>query len=140
MQTGDPRQVFNLPQEREVAEFVGTENILPGVIASSNDGIVTVPIGGAVLEAISDLQPGQEVCACIRPEEITLARTRETTSARNAFPSRIIRIVVMGPLARVEMDCGFPLVALDQADLWGRVVEDSHLSLGATTTPPSNRT
>ncbi|RLC65852.1 MAG: ABC transporter ATP-binding protein, partial [Chloroflexi bacterium] len=31
LQTSDPREIFSLPQSREIAEFVGMENILSGV-------------------------------------------------------------------------------------------------------------
>jgi len=112
LQTGDPREIFSSPQDREVAEFVGMENILSGVIASNEEGMVTININGNVIEAISSLSPGEEVHACIRPEEIILTHAKEPTSARNTFPAVITRIVLFGPLARVKMDCGFPLVAL----------------------------
>jgi molybdopterin-binding protein len=86
--------------------------MLGGVIAASKEGIVDIKMDGAVVEAISNLGVGEQIYACIRPEEITLARAKEPTSARNIFNGEIIRIVLFGPLARVEMDCGFPLVAL----------------------------
>lgn len=112
LQTGDPREIFSRPQSRNLAEFVGIENILRGVIASNEDGIVTVNTDSTALEAISNLDPGSEVYACIRPEEITLAPAKDSTSARNTFPGKVSHIVLFGPLARVEIDCGFPLVAL----------------------------
>jgi tungstate transport system ATP-binding protein len=112
LQTSDPRGLFSLPQSREIAEFVGMENILSGVVTSNEDGIVTIDTDGIPLEAISNLDPGSEVYACIRPEEITLAPAKDSTSARNTFPGEVSHIVLFGPLARVEIDCGFPLVAL----------------------------
>ncbi len=112
VQTGDPRDVFNLPQNRKLAEFVGVENIINGAIVSNKEGIVDIKVDGAVVEALSGLSAGAEVYACIRPEEITLARVKETTSARNIFNGEVTRIVLFGPLARIELDCGFPLVSL----------------------------
>lgn len=112
LQTGNPEEVFSLPRNREIAELVGVENILEGRIASNEEGIVTVDIGGNVVEGVSALGPGQAVYACIRPEEVTLALSPPTTSARNCFPGEISRMVSFGPLVRVEVDCGFPLVAL----------------------------
>ena len=112
LQTGDPREIFSLPQSRKIAEFVGVENMLGGAIASDTEGIVDIKLDGAVVEAISNLGVGEQVYACVRPEEITLARTKESTSARNTFNGEITRIVLFGPLARIELDCGFPLVAL----------------------------
>lgn len=112
LQTGHPGEIFAMPQRVEVAQFVGMENLLGGVIVSNDEGMVTVDIGKTMLEAISNLAPAREVYACIRPEEITLSRAKDPTSARNAFPAEITSIAVFGPLARVELDCGFPLVAL----------------------------
>jgi len=126
LQTGDPREIFSLPQSKKIAEFVGVENMLGGVIAASKEGIVDIKMDGAVVEAISNLGVGEQVYACIRPEEITLARAKEPTSARNIFNGEIIRIVLFGPLARVEMDCGFPLVAL----ITKRSAEEMNLQTG----------
>jgi molybdopterin-binding protein len=74
--------------------------------------MTTIDIGGTIIEAISDYPAGEEVCACLRPEDITLATSRLSSSARNSFAGEITRIVSLGPLSRIEIDCGFSLVAL----------------------------
>ncbi|MDP2728926.1 MAG: ABC transporter ATP-binding protein [Dehalococcoidales bacterium] len=111
-QLGTPDDVFGFPADEEVASFVGVENIIGGKIVSSRDKIVTVKVGENIIEAVSDYPEGTEVSACIRPEDITLARSKITSSARNSFAGRITRTVSFGALARVEIDCGFPLVSL----------------------------
>jgi molybdopterin-binding protein len=105
---------------------VGVENMLGGVIASNTEGIVDIKIDGNAIEAVSSFGAGEKVHACIRPEEITLARTKESTSARNTFNGEITRIVLFGPLARIELDCGFPLVAL----ITKRSAEEMNLQTG----------
>jgi tungstate transport system ATP-binding protein len=112
LQTGVPRDVFSSPLNREVAEFVGVENIIDGVIVSSQDKVVTIDIGSGVIEAISDYAVGEEVCACVRPEDIILALSRVSSSARNSFFGEITQVVSLGPLSRIEINCGFRLVAL----------------------------
>jgi len=112
LQTGEPREIFNLPRNEEVAEFVGVENILEGVTISSEEGISIIDIRGNVIEAISNYAAGEEVCACIRPEDITVALAKAQSSARNSFTGEITRVVSTGSLARIEIDCGFPLIAL----------------------------
>lgn len=112
LQTGTPREVFSLPRSREIAEFVGIENILDGAIARSSEGAVMVDIGGQMIEALSNLPGGEPVHVCIRPEEVTLSLSKTSTSARNCFHGEITRVVSFGPLARVEVNCGFTLVAL----------------------------
>jgi len=112
LQSGDWRQVFNSPHNEDVASFVGVENIIEGTVASSQDEIVSIKAGGNEIQAVSEYPVGKEVGACIRPEDITLAKTRLSTSARNSFAGPIKKIVSFGVLARVEIDCGFPLIAL----------------------------
>jgi len=112
LQSGSARDVFNSPRSKKVAEFVGVENIIEGVIASSEESIVTIASGGRSIEAISDYAVGEEVCACIRPEDVTLSLSRVSSSARNFFEGEISWLVSMGPLTRVELQCGFPLVAM----------------------------
>ncbi|GAI50198.1 unnamed protein product, partial [marine sediment metagenome] len=112
LQTGGSREVFASPRNREVAEFVGIENIMDGVIVASEEGLVAIDIGGKVIEAISNYPVGEEVCACVRPEDITLALSPASSSARNSFIGEITRVVSVGSLTRVEIDCGFRLIAL----------------------------
>jgi molybdopterin-binding protein len=53
------------------------------------------------------------VFACIRAEEVTLApESTAASSARNRMAGRIRSVVRENALARVELDCGFPLVAV----------------------------
>jgi tungstate transport system ATP-binding protein len=112
VQSGGWREVFQAPDNRDVAEFVGIENIVPGVIASNQDRMVAIRVGDRVIEAISHYPAGAVVSACLRPEDITLFLSPVSSSARNSFVGEITRVVSSGPLSRVEVDCGFPLVAL----------------------------
>ena len=112
LQVGNPGEIFNLPNSMQVAHFVGVENVLEGVIASKEQGLVNVSIGNHLIEGISSLDPGARVSACIRPEEVILSLTQASTSARNTFSGTITSMASTGPLVRVAIDCGFPLVAL----------------------------
>jgi tungstate transport system ATP-binding protein len=126
LQIGSARDVFASPRNREVAEFVGVENIIDGVVTSSEDNIVTIESAGRSIEAIADYSTGVEVCVCIRPEDVTLALSQISSSARNSFEGEIKWLVSMGPLTRVELQCGFPLVAM----VTKRSAEEMGLSKG----------
>jgi tungstate transport system ATP-binding protein len=112
VQTGNAADIFRSPQNEEVAHFVGMENIMEGVISANNEGIVMVNTGGNALQAVSSHPAGKEVYACVRPEDITLALSSTRSSARNSFQAKVTRVTTLGPLSRVEIDCGFRLVAL----------------------------
>ena len=63
---------------------------------------------------MGDAPIGTQVLFCLRPEDITLSISSEkiVSSARNHISGRIIRMTPSGPLVRVVIDCGLPLVAL----------------------------
>jgi len=111
-QSGNWQEVFNSPRNKDVAYFVSAENIIDGVVASNQDEIAAINVGDNTIEVVSDYPAGEEVCVCLRPEDITIAKTRISSSARNSFAGEITRMVSSGALMRVEVDCGFPLVAL----------------------------
>jgi tungstate transport system ATP-binding protein len=113
-QVGPPAEVFASPADADVAAFVGVETIVSGQVVQCQDGQVIVEANGLRLEAVGDLPPGRPVLFCLRPEDITLWPAEEAppSSARNRIPGRIVRLAPQGPLARLTLDCGFPLVAL----------------------------
>jgi len=126
MQIGKPGEIFSRPRNMKVAEFVGVENIIKGTISSNDGGVVSVDVDGKTIEGISDYHAGEEVSVCVRPEDITLALFKTSSSARNSFPAEIKLIASSGPLVRVELGCGFPLVAL----LTRRSAEEMGLEVG----------
>jgi len=112
VQSGNATDIFRSPQNEEVAHFVGMENIMEGTIIANNEGIATVNIGGNAIQAVTNYPAGKEVYACIRPEDITLALSSTQSSARNSFQAKVTKVTSLGPLSRVEINCGFRLVAL----------------------------
>jgi tungstate transport system ATP-binding protein len=112
LQIGSPSEIFCSPSNKEVAEFVGVENILSGTVVDKEAALATINIDGGVIEAISEFTVGDEIYAIIRPEDITFRLAKDTSSARNVFEGKITRITTVGPLVRIELDCGFSLLGV----------------------------
>jgi len=112
VQSGDPREIFASPGNRQVAEFVGMENIIDGVVTSNEGEMAAIDINGRIIEAVTEYDVGEEVSVCMRPEDVTVALAKLSSSARNCLAGNITWTVSAGPLCRVEIDCGFPMVAL----------------------------
>ena len=110
--SGDAEDVFKLPGSREVAEFIGLENILPGRVIEYEAGIVTVEVGGHRVEAVADIPVSTPVDVCLRAEDVTLSLAAAASSARNRLSGRVSGILRQGPLPSVNVDCGFNLEAL----------------------------
>ena len=114
-QVGPVLDVFRRPADLVVAESVGVESVIAATVGRVEDGLVDLRVGDATLRAVAgDLDPGREqVFACVRAEDVMLQRDAASgASARNHLTGRIVGIDAEGPVDRVTMDCGFPLVAL----------------------------
>ena len=113
-QVGRPQDVFTAPTDAEVASFVGVETVIAGKVTTSQNGQVVVQADGMQLEAVGDYPKGTPVMFCLRPEDITLSisESPSITSARNRLTGHITRMIPSGPLVRVVVDCGLPIVAL----------------------------
>ena len=113
LQFGLPAEVMNQPIDEFVASFVGVETILSGRVIRRNGGSFTASIQGQEVEAIGKMETGESVALCIRPENVTLAipPTVGLSSARNVFRGRIVKVIPLGLYYKIQIDCGFPLVA-----------------------------
>jgi tungstate transport system ATP-binding protein len=113
MQVGSPGEIFSSPESEKVAEFVGIKNMLPGRIVEREDKLLTIDIGRSQIQALSDnLSGADDVYVLVRPEDITFSLSRNVSSARNLFYGTITKLTPLGPLVRLEVDCGFPLLGL----------------------------
>jgi molybdate transport system ATP-binding protein len=111
-QSGPVREVFRRPADPQVAESLGVENILRAETVSRHAGLLTVAVGPVHLECADGGESGP-VLACIRAEDVAVTRGAHLeSSARNRVGGTVREASIEGPLARIEIDCGFPLVAL----------------------------
>ncbi|HJX03011.1 MAG TPA: ABC transporter ATP-binding protein [Dehalococcoidia bacterium] len=126
MQTGSVNDIFNLPANRQVAEFVGVENILAGEIVDKKDDLAQINVNGETVYAISDLNRGDRVEVFIRPEVIVYSLSGEAGSARNVYKCRVTRINMVGSLVRLEVECGFTIFGV----ITRQAAEELNISIG----------
>jgi len=113
LQIGSPEEVMNYPVDEFVASFVGVETILTGFVTKRGSGTFVASVSGKEIEAVGEVRLGEEVILCVRPENVVLSINPDggITSARNVFLGKVIRVTPMGLFQKVQLDCGFPLVA-----------------------------
>ena len=112
-QIDDTARVFQAPVAEDVARFVGVETIVPGRVLGREGGVTRVRVNGRTVEVSAPAEPGARVRVAIRPEDVTLVipPARAGSSARNVLAGTVTRITATEAGVRVELDCGFPLVA-----------------------------
>ncbi len=107
--------VFSAPSSEEVAVFVGVENILTGRVSQHSGSLATVEVAKGKVRVVGEYAVGDVLVMGIPPEAVVLeplSRQDALTSALNRLPGTVFRITPLGALARVVVDCGFPLVSL----------------------------
>jgi molybdopterin-binding protein len=128
-QVGRPEEVFQRPNSRFVAEFIGTGNVLRGVIESdepttprpASDGTLAEAeerprfparfrSGGLTLEVVAD-RVGDGF-AVLRPTDLLLSVTDHPGPPRNHFRAVVRRLEHGSAIVLVHLDAsGVPLVA-----------------------------
>lgn len=106
LQMDSPRQIYERPKSREVADFIGQMNLLSGAVESVGDKVTvnTPTLGNVCVESNDqDVVVGDAVTLAIRPENLKLRSTSvpgavRVTLAASAFwgHTTYYRVVVTG--------------------------------------------
>ena len=129
-QSGTPEEVFRYPNSAFVARFVGTGNVIAGVVERTEPGNGPGSFrgrfrgGSLVLDVVAEREG--PIHAVIRPEDIVLSLTHHPGSARNHMDGRVVRLERIGPVTLVHLDVGRPLIA----SLTTQSVEEMELKAG----------
>lgn len=124
-QIGGPREIYEMPESRFVADFIGTANLLAGTVVSVADGQALVRLNSPETEvrvsADGEAKPGEQVTVMVRPEKITANRSAPPEGA-NRLDGIISEIAYLGDMSiyHVQIDGG-PVV---QASATNRRRED----------------
>ena len=110
VQTGSPAEIYEAPETRYVADFIGSINLLEGKVVASGDGRVTLDgADGQIVGALrSGAPPPGETCwFAIRPEKVHVSRTRPD-DAQNALEGEVWDIAYLGDMTifNVRLDSG----------------------------------
>ncbi|MEZ4529596.1 MAG: ABC transporter ATP-binding protein [Thermomicrobiales bacterium] len=103
-QIGSPVELYDQPQSRFVASFIGESNFLSGRVRSCENGMCQVEIDGvATLSApeMAGAVAGEAVTVTVRPEKLLFGRSEKTHP--NAVPGRIESVIFAGEMRRYDV-------------------------------------
>ena len=102
-QVGAPRDVYEDPKSRFIADFIGAANLMAGQVESVKDGVATVRLSAAdaVMTVPTELflAEGDAVTVMVRPERITAWRDADTTAPGNTLTGIVSDIAYLGDLS-----------------------------------------
>ena len=108
LQIGTPTEIYERPNCRFVADFIGEANFLDGTVVEVTGSRAAVrTTEGLVMrgQVTSAVQIGQQVTVSIRPEKAYLATEKPSTST-NVFPVKVGRIAYIGSDTRIVVTLG----------------------------------
>ncbi|MFN8478885.1 MAG: ABC transporter ATP-binding protein [Kouleothrix sp.] len=109
LQVGTPTEIYERPNCRFVADFIGESNFIRGQVSALNANDVTVTDGkGLTLrgQMVQPLQVGDDVYVSIRPEKARLSVQRPTEPPNNLFPVTVDRVAYIGSDTRIMVQLG----------------------------------
>jgi len=132
VQVGSPGDVYESPNGRFVADFIGAVNLFEGRVAACEGGMIGVScasFGTAIVVRGAALAPGTEVAIAVRPEKIELAAPGDT-NGQNRFVGIVREIAYRGEAStfHVALDGG----KLVRVTLPNRARGGSAIQVGST--------
>jgi ABC-type Fe3+/spermidine/putrescine transport system ATPase subunit len=106
-QLGSPEDIYRHPDNLFVAEFMGTTNVLDGVVECRDQGTVRVRLGDVVVpvESHLDFAAGERVRVCVRPEALrNVAGPTPIADGEVRIEALVRKAEFIGPLIRLDAE------------------------------------
>jgi iron(III) transport system ATP-binding protein len=123
VQEGTPREIYEAPRERFVAEFVGASNVLPGQArpAAGNAVSVLTDLGRELRVARPPAgTPAGRIFLIIRPEALDLVSPEDASDHRNRLDGTVVAAAFQGAAIQYEVDVGGMLLQASVTNPRGR--------------------
>ncbi|MGH7277800.1 MAG: ABC transporter ATP-binding protein, partial [Candidatus Rokuibacteriota bacterium] len=116
LQVASPKELYERPRSRFVADFVGTNNFIPGICRAQTAAgtAVETAVGPVTARATDGVEVGDRCVVAVRPENVALARADE-----NSFEGRVRLAAYLGSTLRYDVEvAGGMLLKVDVRDPW----------------------
>jgi len=104
-QLAPPDKLYEEPENSFVAQFIGENNTLEGVVKEINNGVALVQLdGGELIDAkpINVSKPGERTRVSIRPERVEYNKERMQEGA-HTLKAEVLEFIYMGDIFRTRL-------------------------------------
>ncbi len=128
VQTGTPTDVYEFPETRFTADFIGSINLFEGVVTEADDRQLVVRSDDLGCEFLVDRNEGyrvsEPVCVAVRPEKIRIENASKAEAGRNAVKGVVQDMGYLGnqSIFRVRTESGHFIKVMHQNTV--RAAED----------------
>ncbi len=118
LQVGRPKELYERPRTRFVADFVGTNNLVPGRVSGRAGAELMVDTAVGTLRAVSDVPVGERCVLAIRPENVAVDAGAGSV-AGNVVRGRVSFVSYLGSALRYDVEAGSgQVLKADIRDPW----------------------
>ncbi|NWF95514.1 MAG: ABC transporter ATP-binding protein [Candidatus Thorarchaeota archaeon] len=127
LQTGTPRQIYDMPSSAFVASFVGRGNLLDAVVLEDyKNGRLSVEVCGGVFQAIGSGAVGTRVTVTIKPEDVIITARDDP----HGLPARVVALTCGLGMTRALLDInGIRVTSLTAQRELPHLSEDAHVNV-----------
>jgi len=117
MQVAPPAEIYEQPNSRWVADFIGTINLFEGRVGDAAGTIEGTALGRLRITGKIDAEPNATVWVAVRPEKIRLipcaVEPTQRANAENCVLATVVDIGYLGDLSlyKLRTEAGVPLQA-----------------------------
>lgn len=102
LQCDTPDNIFNNPKSKEIADFLGYQNVFKGSIKNGKMKIENLVLSVPKEQALS-------AYVAIRSDDIIISKNKFESSARNSFPGTVTQIIHKASGVEILLDIGIIL-------------------------------
>ncbi len=116
VQVATPPEIYERPNSRWVADFIGDVNLIEGRVVEAGPGtstIMSAAAGKLHAAAATDAGPGDTVWVAVRPEKVRISNEPPAATAANCIAGQVWDIGYLGDVSiyKVRLDNGFVMKA-----------------------------
>jgi putrescine transport system ATP-binding protein len=99
MQVAPAAEIYERPNSRWVADFVGDINLFQGRLADDGLSVEGTPAGNLRVATKPAAAPGAMVWVAVRPEKVRISREQPSAALANCIPGAVVEIGYLGDVS-----------------------------------------
>jgi putative spermidine/putrescine transport system ATP-binding protein len=124
-QIGTPSELYDAPQTRFVADFIGESNLFDGKVQAADAGgvVCTLPGGASIrLVGANTMRKDESIVIAVRPERIRVHEASYKPSCENVLNAAVSEVAYLGQARKylLKTSSGTEVIAVEQLAATGQ--------------------
>jgi putrescine transport system ATP-binding protein len=103
MQVAAPAEIYERPNSRWVADFVGDVNLFEGRVGDDRTSVEGTVAGRLRVAASMDAAPGAPIWVAVRPERMRMSREQPSPGLENCIAATVVEVGYLGDLSIYQL-------------------------------------